>query len=174
MKTIEVSDDMYDKLIALSNEINTQDHACTAMPYIIQVREEVKVPLVSEDACDGFIWYNADSDYRSDYDEKTIDVVKRDFEYKGVNEPEKWEEQFPDKYSMEAYLEENGYDKRYYRNDHHLTNAFFSRKSCQNHISSNKHHYQNPKDYLSHCVRNPEMELVMSFLCGLTGKDIHK
>ena len=31
-----------------------------------------------------------------------------------------------------------------------------------------------PIDFLNHCWRNPEMELVSEFLCGLVNKKIHK
>ena len=48
MKTIEVTEEMYDFLINLSNELTTQDHRGTAMPYIFQIQTEETVP-----ACDG-------------------------------------------------------------------------------------------------------------------------
>jgi len=47
-------------------------------------------------------------------------------------------------------------------------------KACKEHIEQNHYHYNNPKDYLVHAFRNPEMETVLEFLCGITGGELHK
>ena len=43
MKTIEVSDEMYDKLVELSKEMLSQDPRCTRMPHLFQVRETKRI-----------------------------------------------------------------------------------------------------------------------------------
>jgi hypothetical protein len=43
MKTIEVSDEMYDNLVLLATEMVTQDPRCTAMPHLFQIQTEKKV-----------------------------------------------------------------------------------------------------------------------------------
>lgn len=54
MKTIQVSDEIYDFLMNLSKEIKTQDNRATRMPYFYQVQEdrEVGVP----DGCGEEVW----------------------------------------------------------------------------------------------------------------------
>ena len=42
-KTIEVSDEMYDKLIELATEMTTQDPRGTRMPHMFQIRDWKKV-----------------------------------------------------------------------------------------------------------------------------------
>ena len=39
MKSIEVSDEMYDKLISLATEMTTQDPRGTKMPHMFQIRD---------------------------------------------------------------------------------------------------------------------------------------
>ena len=43
MKTIEVSDEVYAKLIELANEMTTQDPRGTRMPHMFQIRDWKKV-----------------------------------------------------------------------------------------------------------------------------------
>ena len=43
MKTIEVSDEMYDDLMALSKEMLLQDNRSTAMPHIFQIQTTEEV-----------------------------------------------------------------------------------------------------------------------------------
>ena len=49
MKTINVSDEMYEFLINLSEEINKQDNRSTAMPYFFQIQTSEEVELKNED-----------------------------------------------------------------------------------------------------------------------------
>lgn len=37
MKTIKINDEMYEFLMNLSKELNTQNHRATAMPYFFQI-----------------------------------------------------------------------------------------------------------------------------------------
>ena len=53
-------------------------------------------------------------------------------------------------------------------------NAFLTAKGCKDHIEKNSYHYNDPIDYLNCAWRNPEMELISKFLCGLVGKEPHK
>ena len=45
MKTIEVSDEVYEKLIAVSNELNAQYHDYLGMSYIAQVRPDMELVI---------------------------------------------------------------------------------------------------------------------------------
>lgn len=164
MKTIEVSDEMYDKLIALSNEMNRQDHRCTAMPYFFQVMETKKIYGVDGDYdTDGYVWVKDGTTQNTI--ESMIEALENDeVEFDKENATESF---------LENLMEENGYVKGYYRNEEVYSNAFLTEKSCKEHIQANKYHYENPVDYLSHAFRNPDMEIISQFLCELTGGEIH-
>ncbi len=173
MKTIEVSDEMYDALMALSNEINSQDHRGTAMPYIIQVYEKERITGIDSDYdTDGYFWFGSDC---TDEVEPNVDDMKEALmdlhdvifdkgeEGEGISEED-----------LEELMEQHNYHKIYYNYQDVFRNAFFTAKACKEHIESNKHHYnENVKNSLNHTFRNPEMRLVMEFLCGLTGRKLH-
>lgn len=164
MKTIEVSDEMYEKLIALSNEMNSQDHRATAMPYIFQVMETKKIYGVDGDYdIDGYVWV------KDGTTENTVDSMIEALE----NDEVEFDKENYNQSELENLMEENGYRKGYYRNEEVYSNAFLSEKSCKEHIQANKYHYENPVDYLSHAFRNPDIELISQFLCELTGGKIH-
>lgn len=167
MKIIEVSDEMYEKLIALSNEMNNQDHRCTAMPYFFQVMQTKKIYGVDGDYdTDGYVWVNSDRDRTTEN--------KRDSMIEALeNEEVEFDKENATELFLENLMEENGYRKGYYRNEEVYSNAFLTEKSCKEHIQANKYHYENPVDYLSHAFRNPDMELISQFLCELTGGKIH-
>ena len=163
MKTIEVTDEMYDFLINLSKELNNQDHRCTAMPYFFQIQtnEEIAVPEGNGNEA----WYNDGiklegedeiNDYIAEYQDKPIEEII----YK-----EDWEK--------EEILENAGWYKVYYDYEHRYQNAFFTEKACKEHIRLNHYHYNEPVDYLSHAFRNPELEMVLKFICKLTNGKLH-
>jgi hypothetical protein len=54
------------------------------------------------------------------------------------------------------------------------SNCFFTAKAAQEHLDKNHYHYHKNADvYLNHAWRNPEAELVSTFLCGLVGKELY-
>jgi hypothetical protein len=57
--------------------------------------------------------------------------------------------------------------------EYEYSNHFLTAKACQEHIDRNDYHSNKPVTYLNHAWRNPEMELVSEFLCGLVGKKMH-
>ena len=62
MKTIEVTDKMYEKLIELSKEINNQDNRATRMPYFFQIQTDEK-RIVSEGT---EFWYKDDEELETE------------------------------------------------------------------------------------------------------------
>jgi hypothetical protein len=107
MKTIEVTDEMYDFLINLSKELNTQDHRATAMPYFyqIQTKEQVAVP----EGCGIMAWHQDGSLIETD---EEIDTVV--FEWKDESVP------FEDKEKLEnAFLTEKACKKHIELNYYH-------------------------------------------------------
>ena len=166
MKTIEVSDEMYEQLMALSNEMNTQDHRCTAMPYFFQVREEKRIDGVDGDySIDGHVWV-------SPYGDGVIEADRQSMAEALGNLDVMFEKDISDE-GLEDLMEKNEFYKGYFRTQEVYSNAFLTEKACKEHIRANHYHYIKPVDYLSHAFRNPDMELICKFICGLTGKEIH-
>jgi len=166
MKKIEISDEMYNSLMELSKDLNSQNHRITTMPYFFQIQtdEQVAVPEgngteawhydgavieTDEEIKDAVIEYKEWEDYKAEFDKLTDSEI-------------------------EEYLEEAGWSKCNFDTVKRLENSFFTEKACKAHIEQNSYHYNNPVDYLSHATRNPEMELVMKFLCELSGGKLHK
>jgi hypothetical protein len=170
MKTINVSDEMYDFLIELSRELNTQNHRATQMPYFFQIQTKEEVPAAV--GCGIQAWYCDGS--KIETDEEIMETI---FEYKGWDleskeDIDKYNQCFL--YEIEVMLENIGFRKVYYELSEKYENAFLTEKACREHIVANKHHYCEPIDYLSYAFRNPELEKVMQFLCELTNGKLHK
>lgn len=163
MKTIEVSDEMYEFLMNLSKELTEQDHRGTAMPYIFQIQTQEEVPAIEGNGDEA--WFYDGS--RIETEEEIINAIA---EYKGIEIKDVTESE----YERERILEKAGYHKINYEMKEVLQNAFLTSRACDEHIKANAYHYNQPVNYLSHSFRNPELETLIKFICGLTGKEIHK
>ena len=161
MKTINVSDEMYSKLMELAKEYVTQDNRATAMPYLFQIREQVK-----EWDTDG----NGDTTFFYDKDD-----VECQFET--LEELREYYDDVPDVddindlYYSEEWLEEKGLIQSSYSYRSEYRNAFLTAKACKEHIASNHYHYNEPVDYLNCAWRNPEMDLISQFLKTLSTQE---
>lgn len=162
MKIIQVSDEMHEFLMNLSNELNTQDHRSTAMPYIFQIQTQEEVPCADGNGTEA--WYYDGS--KIETEQEITDAIA---EYAGIDA----NDVTTDDYQRGEILEEAGYRKFYYEMKEKLENAFLTSKACDEHIRLNAYHYNTPVNYLSHAFRNPELETLLKFVCGLTGKEIH-
>ncbi len=163
---VDIPDEMYEGLIELSRQINSQSNRATAMPYIFQVEEDEKVwdtGLNQSNLC--FLSEDFDSCYElsekgvREYCKGTEIELPEDIE--NIDQYSEWFEKHH--LTVSSY----GYRQKY-------SNAFFTAKGCKEHIEKNHYHYTKPRDFLSYAFRNPEMELVYKFLCGLTGEKMHK
>lgn len=175
MKTIEISDEMYERFMNLSKELNIQDHLATAMPYLFQIRDFKKVSA-DDWFEDGY--FMIDSDWEWDFDFSEI-LVKE-----AIDQLESyWIEDIPENIKnctdmdvLEEWLiDEHSFYKWNYQKIDVFSNWFFTKKSAQEFLDSNDYHFSNEAHvYLSHLWRNPEMETVMKFLCELSWWKIHK
>jgi len=163
MKTIEVTDEMHEFLMSLSKEINTQDHRSTAMPYFFQIQTQEKVPAA--EGCGEEAWIYDGSMIA---EEELIEAVS---EHKGISIEDA---KLLSEYDRDMALEDAGYRKVNYEMKEVYQNAFLTSKACDEHIQANKYHYKEPVNYLSHSFRNPEMEMLLKFICELTGGEVHK
>lgn len=162
MKIIEVTDEMYGFLMNLSKELTTQNHRGTAMPYFFQIQTREEFPTMEGNGQVAWVYDGTKIETEEEITEAIAD-------YKEIPTSE-----VPTgRYEREKLLEEAGYSEVSYDIRYNLQNAFLTSKACDEHIRLNNYHYDTPINYLSHSFRNPEMEKLMTFICGLTGKEIH-
>lgn len=188
MKNIEVTDEMYDALMAISKEMTSQDPRATRMPHMFQIRtteevvavegngtaiwvngdgdtlrtdEEIKEYLVEHFFDQGYILTQGDFE-EGDSDEETIAAIQKKF-----NELD-W-------ITIENMLEGESaqYRKVWVETKFEYKNSFLTAKACEDHIKANHYHYNDPVCYLNHAFRNPEAKTVSKFLCELSGGKLH-
>ena len=172
MKTIEVSDEVYAKLIELATEMTTQDPRCTKMPHMFQIRDwerDYDWNLNGDTKC----WIDRDDDFTVI---ETLDEFKDHLQYLGVEEPENIDELWEDTWELQDWISDNcdRLEECSYSMRAVYKNCFLTAKAAEEHLESNHYHYHPNADvYLNHAWRNPEAELVSEFLCGLVGKKLH-
>ena len=182
MKHIEVSDEVYQKLITLATEMTTQDPRGTKMPHMFQVRSRKKVydwSLNGDEKC----WIDRDQGVEIESVDDLIYYLEGREQLHPSREDltrcwNKWHEDLiwgEDTYSLDDYIETflPSLTKCSYSWEYEFHNHFLTAKACQEHIDCNKHHYTDPDTYLNHAWRNPEMELLSEFLCSLVGKPLY-
>lgn len=169
MKTIEVEDNVYNFLIELSKEMNTQDNRATADPfyYTIQVDEEV---VVAEGYGDDIVYYKEEFKIRTE--EEAIGYLANyiyDCELFQVEDRLRDESNYS-WYDVWDKLEELNFTKFDVRTEHRHKGFFLTESECNNHIKANAHHYDNPVSYVEHAWRAPKVEQLFKFLKELTNK----
>lgn len=174
MKTIQVTDEMYDFLIELSKELNTQDNRCTAMPYYFTVRETKEVP--AHEGCGEEVLYSSEYETELRTEEEKREWIKEHEEYfQGtIFKCEAADIENQTSYDLDIMLGELCFDKIYVNTDYTYDNCFLTSKACDEHIRINRHNLKQPVNYLNHAFRNPELEKVLKFLRGLTNCKLHK
>lgn len=175
MKSIELSDEMYQKLIDIATEMTTQNHRGTRMPYFFQIRDWVKVYDADLNG-DTHIYLNRDYNIQIE----TVDELISYLEDNSISfEEEKIREMWSDDFFTELpdWIEENaeGLERHSYSLQPVYKNSFLTAKAAQQHLEANYYHYHPKADvYLSHAWRNPEMKIISTFLWNLVGKEIHQ
>lgn len=174
MKLIEVTDEMFNSLMELSEDLNNQDHRCTRMPYMIQRSKKVQVAAYS--GCGEEIWVNNEGDELTDIDEA------RDYVRNHIYENDENLNDSTAKYDSECIVNDMGdYEIYNYLEDitneswrsvevtegRELENFFFTDKGLRDFYGKDVNTFLTG-------VRNPELELVMKFLCELSGGELHK
>jgi hypothetical protein len=178
MKTIEVTDDVYAKLIELANEMTTQDMRGTRMPHMFQIRDWKKV-YDAELNGQTIIWLDRGNGIEIETVDDLLDyLTNEEVEFDEDEIKEMWaawqDRMFDD--ALEDWFKENGIELEEYSYslEPEYTNCFLTAKAAQQHLDSNHYHYHKNADvYLNHAWRNPEADLVSEFLCGLVGKKMH-
>ena len=172
MKTKEVTEETYAKLVELATEMTTQDPRCTRMPHMFQIRDwkrQYDWNLNGDTKC----WIDRDGDFTVI---ETLEDFKSYLENTDIEEPENLDELWEDQYDLQDWIEDHCDDLQEcsYSMEAVYSNCFLTAKAAQEHLDRNDYHYHKNADvYLNHAWRNPEAELVSEFLCGLVGKKLH-
>jgi hypothetical protein len=178
MKTIEVSDEMYGKLIELANEMTTQDMRGTKMPHMFQIRDWKKA-YDAELNGNTIIWLDRGNGIEVETIDSLIEYLTDDeAEFDEVQIREMWDSWQGRGYNddLKDWLEEHvpALEEYSYSLEPEYTNCFLTAKAAQEHLDRNHYHYHKKADvYLNHAWRNPEADMVTAFLCGLIGKEMH-
>lgn len=183
MKTIELSDEMYNSLMELSKEMTSQDMLCTAMPHMFQIKTKEQVAAYPGQGME--IWVNSEGDELETEEEIRAfihqSIMENDESINHLDEDQaktaatkKVDEM--DETDLELILEESNENwwKVNVTTESKYQNTFFTSKACKAHIKANHYHYKEPTCYLNHAFRNDEMELVSKFLCELSGGKLHR
>jgi hypothetical protein len=174
MKNIEVSDEVYDKLIELANEMTTQDMRGTRMPHMFQIRDWKKV-YDAELNGDVHIYLDRGNGIEIETADSLIDYLNEsEIEFDEAEIRDMW---VNDKdFGLPDWIDDHAPDLQQYSYSlvPEYTNCFLTAKAAQEHLDRNHYHYHKKADvYLNHAWRNPEADLVSGFLCGLVGKSLH-
>ena len=160
MKTIQVTDKVYEALAEISRNMNAQDNRCTAYPILFQIQTNEQ--KAAPEGCGEPGWYSDGTVLETE--EEITDAI---FDYKD-EELTKDAIRSLSELARDEMMEEAGWEKGYYIYEHKYQNAFFTEKACEEHIRLNHYHYAEPKSYVDHAFRNPEMEIIQNFLINLT------
>lgn len=169
MKTIEVDDSLYSKLLDLAIEVRNQNSHGTGSPYLFQIRTDDKV-WDSGLGGDNLMIMDDDWNEVGPFDLPTlVELSKR-----ATNEPPC---PLDDDFDLILYRDELrdwlkdefGYIPSSYTIKDKLQNGFLTQKACQAHIDGNRHHYVNPTFYVSHAFRNSELDLFFRLLDSFSG-----
>jgi hypothetical protein len=183
MKSIEVSDDVYAKLVDLANEMTTQDPRSTRMPHMFQIRDWKRQYNWDLNGDTG-IWIDRSSDYLEietfddlcDYLEScdVLPMSRDELKFFWDNEWDSFDYRDNSMTLFDLIEHYTSLERCSYTLEPVYINCFLTAKAAQEHLDRNDYHYHKNADvYLNHAWRNPEAELVSEFLCGLVNKKMH-
>ena len=159
----------------LSNEMNTQDNRCTAKPYTYRVQQSEKVISLDRDKYEnlGILIDNDEPfDNIEDCVEYVNDRIYEDFIYEEDVHSDNYVN-IKTKSDLEHYLDKYSIKYEYYSwkyidsfNNSHQggSNCFLTEKACEEFIESNSHNLCNPRSYIVHEFRNPEMRKLIDII----------
>lgn len=139
---IDIPDQLFEELLEIGNEIETQDNRATASPYFFQIAITKKIYEMSPNSTENYDWMDPENP-----DDIITDITDHTYD--------------PDRY-----------EKIYYTTRVEYENAFLTEKGIQKHLDQNRHHYRADvgvaRTYLHHAFRNPELYAIFAFLKHLT------
>jgi hypothetical protein len=132
---VRLSKNSRDFLQQLAHRIHTQDNRATAKPYFF--------------ACEEVREYPTDSDYGYD---RVAYFLREDPEGE-YDSPRELREAHPDRLILDSDIREV-----HLKEHHEVSNIFLTFDGYKQHVAQNRHNLKEPRDFLYHAFRNPEME----------------
>jgi hypothetical protein len=134
-------------ILAMSEQMRTQNNACTAYPLFIVYEKKRIYGMDIDFADDNIVWIDADSDY-CEADERKTKALER-YYHRYVRMPRAWQ--------RTAYIDVDEFDQ-----------VCFTRQGAEEYIQRNRHNLKKPYIYVEHINRrNEEMRAVRDFLEAL-------
>jgi len=143
---IEISNESYEFVKNLIAEIDSQDNRMTANPYYYVIQEE-KTRCVAP-GCGDDVVYIHDGEGFSKEDMMDVFELETDEEFENFKDAN--------------YIEEVEIVREH--DDAVQSNVFFTEKACHRHIELNHYHFRDPRSYVKHAWRNPEVEGIIKAL----------
>lgn len=188
MKTITVSDEMYDFLLKTGKNILEQDNRCTREPIVFVIEskcEEMrpegyaeKQKIVdeegNEESLDDIV--ECIMGDLEEVKERMILLVDDD-EAEALLQKAKTLEELFEIIDIDYYI-------RFFRNNWTLVHYdemfrpktseggfFLTEKAADDHLKINRHHYREPRTYVEYANRNPEIDGIVKFLKEVARKE---
>jgi hypothetical protein len=163
----------------LAIELKTQDRVATAKPVFYQVMEDKRIVGFDPDYSDQLVLLIGD-----EYDQFTDEELEEAKEFyinHWIDEEDNEKIQEVESASNLEKLKEviEQHDKTdctltAYQDESVYHNAFLTKKACELHISRNGYHYNNPRIYVNHAWRNPELERLLEIVEKFADIEIDK
>lgn len=154
MKTIQVTNEQYDFLLSLAEELKKQDNRITANPiFCVYQKKKVFTPEGCGEHSD---WFDDEGHILSEED--LLDIIG---EYRSDHEDSSLDK--------EGILIEAGCRLLDYNIEDVVVEGqyYFSEKAAQNHIDRNHYHYSKPFTYVESAWRNDEWNTIREIILNL-------
>jgi hypothetical protein len=161
--------------LTIAQQIRTQDNRSTSTPYLFQIQTPYKVWDNNLNGDHKVIINLDDFEEIGPFTKATIEEFIVDA---SIAERPDWVDGMDD-FPIHAFDYEEWFDKHHlrvtsYSIAYKLENGFLTESACHAHIEGNRHHYESPKSYLSHCFRNPELATVFELMSVILSPEVVK
>jgi hypothetical protein len=165
---VEIKEETYRFLKNLAFEMGNQDNRATANPRYYSIEEDEEICGLDPGYTDEWAWRDDDGNmYNTD---EAIGLAKEVY-YDGNEDAYNADVQL---YSIAEIVKNAGLERVGIGHREKYSNVFFTEKGIRRHIEANHYHYKNPRDFLFHAFRNPEMEGVINAIMEIGEADIEQ
>jgi protein tyrosine/serine phosphatase len=165
MIDIKISKESFNFTEALVEKIITQDNRMTAYPILYLIQTKKRIWGMNGDYTDKYEWKHQDDDETYSDEELKAELIESFDEEKEAFD-------IMDEFEFIECAENHCFSKVFYIDiEEYKENVFFTEEAAKRHISLNKHHYNNPQDYVIHAWRNPEIEKIVKVLIEVANND---
>ena len=170
MKQINISDEGYEFLKDLCNELRTQPNDGNADPIYWGVLEDHQVLALEGD---GDPYFTTDDGLITLED--AIEYVDQCIMEYNADIQDEWKDVWKDNpddvsYFIRETLKWDYYDVIWQRTEERVsttTGAFLTKRACKKYIETNAYHHDNPRTYAMTAFRNYELEKLLKVLKSL-------